>query len=60
MYPVDFHNFMCHTNRCAKGVLNSNLNQAVIDNISIFHKIAQNFTYSEKINGKFKSIIEEI
>ena len=28
---------------CAKGFLDSNFNSAVIDKISIFHEIAQNF-----------------
>ena len=32
-----------------KGVLDFNFNQAVIDKISIFHEIAPNFTYSQKL-----------
>ena len=36
---------MCHIS--AKGVLDSNFNQAVIDKISVFHEIARNFTYSQ-------------
>ena len=39
---LDNHNNMCHT--CAKELLNSNFNQAVIDKISIFDEIAPNFT----------------
>ena len=34
---------MCHV--CAKELLDSNFNQAVIDKISIFQEIAPNFTY---------------
>ena len=37
---------MCHI--CAKGFLDSNFNEAVIDKISNFQEIAQNFTYSQK------------
>ena len=44
------HGDSCHT--CAKGLLDSNFNQAVINKISIFHEIAPNFTYSKK-NRKF-------
>ena len=40
------HNYMFHI--CAKGFLDSNFNGAVIDEISNFHKIAPNFTYSQK------------
>ena len=40
-YVEDNHNHMCHI--CAKGFLDSNFNQAVIDKISIFHEIAPNF-----------------
>ena len=40
------HNYVCHI--CAKGILDSNLNEAVIDKISNFHEIASNFTYSQK------------
>ena len=43
---LDDHNYMCHT--CAKTILDSNLNYAVIDKISNFHEIAQNSTYSHK------------
>ena len=42
----DNHSYMCHI--CAKGILDSNFNQAVIDKISIFHEIAPNFTYSQQ------------
>ena len=42
----DNHSYMCHI--CAKGFLDSNFNEAVIDKISIFHEIAPNFTYSQK------------
>ena len=38
------HNYLCHT--CAKEFLD--LDSAVIDKISNFHKIATNFTYSPK------------
>ena len=40
---ADNHNNMCHL--CAKGFLDLNFNQAVIDKISNFHEIAPNFTY---------------
>ena len=43
----DHHSYMCHI--CAKGFLDVNFNLAVIDKISIFHEIALNFTYSQKI-----------
>ena len=43
---ADNKNYMCHI--CAKGFLDSNFNLAVIDKISIFHKIAPNFTFSQK------------
>ena len=42
---TDNHNNMCHT--CAKGLLNSNFNQAVIYKISSFHEIAPNFTFTK-------------
>ena len=42
----DNHSYMCHI--CAKALLDSNFNQAVIDKRSIFHEIAPNFTYSQK------------
>ena len=41
------HNNMSHI--CAKGVLDSNLNYAVIDKISNYQEIAPNFTYSQKL-----------
>ena len=44
---ADNYNYMCHIHVCAKGFLDSNFNEAVIDKISIFHKIAPNFTYSQ-------------
>ena len=44
---ADNHNYICHT--CAKELLDSNFNQADIDKISNFHKIAPNFTYSQKL-----------
>ena len=37
------HNYMSHV--CAKGFLDLNFNQAVIDKISNLLEIAQNFTY---------------
>ena len=40
-------NHMCHI--CAKGFLDSNFYEAVIDKISNFHEIAPNFTYSQKL-----------
>ena len=46
LYVADNHNYMCHI--CAIEFLDSNFNQAVIDNISIFHKMALIFTYSQK------------
>ena len=39
---VDNHNYMCYI--CAKGFLDSNCNEAVIDKISSFNEIAPNFT----------------
>ena len=45
-YTADNHNYMCHI--CAKEVLNSNFNKAVIDKILNFHEIVPNFTYSQK------------
>ena len=38
---ADIHNYMCHI--CAKGFLDSNINQEVINKISNFHEIAPNF-----------------
>ena len=43
---VENHNYMHHI--CAKRFLDSNL-KAVIDKISVFHKIAPNFTCSQKL-----------
>ena len=43
---ADNHNYMCHT--CAKEVLDSNFNEAVVDKISIFQEITTNSTYSHK------------
>ena len=40
---ADNHNYMYYI--CAKEFLDSNFNQAVIDKISNFHKIAPNYTY---------------
>ena len=45
-YAEDNHSYRCHI--CAKGFLDSSFNKAVIDKISIFHEIDQNFTYSQK------------
>ena len=50
---ADNHNCMCHI--CAEGFLDSNFNEAVTDKISIFHKIAPNFTFPK--NRNFLSII---
>ena len=44
---ADNHNASCHT--CAKGLLDWNFNCAVINKISVFHEIASNFTYSQKL-----------
>ena len=41
-----YHSYVCHI--CAKGFLDLNFNEAVIDKISIFHEFASNFTYSQK------------
>ena len=43
---ADIHNYMCHI--FAKGCLDSNFNQAVIDKISNFQEIAPRLTYSQK------------
>ena len=45
-YAEDNHSYMCHI--CAKGFLDSNFNEAIIDIISIFHEIAPNYTYWQK------------
>ena len=42
----DNHNNLCHI--CAKLILDSNFNLAVIHKISIFNEIAPNFTYSHE------------
>ena len=44
---ADNHNYMCHIR--VKGFLDSNFKKAVIDKIGNFHKIAPNFTYSQKL-----------
>ena len=41
------HSYMSHL--CAKAVLDSNFDYAVIDKISNFQEIAPNFTYSQKL-----------
>ena len=46
-YATDNHNYMCHI--YAKGFLDSNFNQAVIDKISNCQEIAPNVTYSQQI-----------
>ena len=43
---LDNYNYMCHT--CSKKFLNLSFNLAVIDQISNFHDIAPNFTFSQK------------
>ena len=48
LWVADNYNYMCHI--CAKGFLNSNFNQAFIDKISNFHKIALYSTFSQNIN----------
>ena len=40
---ADNHNYMCRI--YAKGFLDSNFNQAIIDKILNFHKISPNFTF---------------
>ena len=42
----DNYSYMCQI--CAKGLLDLNFNEAVIDKVSIFHEIALNFTHSQK------------
>ena len=42
-----YHNGTCHT--CSEGFLDSKFIQAVINKTSNFHKIAPNFTYSQKL-----------
>ena len=42
----DNDNNMCYI--CAKELLNSNFNEAVIYKLSIFNEIDPNFTYSQK------------
>ena len=44
------HNYMSHA--CAKGFLDSNFNEAVIDKKSKFSRNCPNFTYSQK--SKYK------
>ena len=46
-WASDNHNNMCHI--CAKELLDSNFNEAVICKISIFNEIDPNFTYSQKL-----------
>ena len=43
---ADNHNYMRHI--WAKGFLDSNVDEAVIDKISNYHEIAPNFTHSQK------------
>ena len=42
----DNHNYMCYVR--AKTFLDSNFNKSVFDKISIFNKIAPNFTFLQK------------
>ena len=44
---ADNYNYTCHI--CAKGFLDSNFDEAVIDKISNFNELAPNFTYSQKL-----------
>ena len=44
---ADNHNYVCYM--CAKELLDSNFNEAVIDKISNCHEIAPNFTFSQKL-----------
>ena len=47
---ADNHNDKCHIcHICAKELLKSKFNSAVIDKISKFNEIALNFTYSQKL-----------
>ena len=50
------YNYMCHI--CAEGFLDSNFNQAIINKISNFRKIAPTFTYSWKPQYYWKEIDE--
>ena len=50
---ADNHSYTCRI--CAKGFLDTNFNQAVIDKISNFQEIGPNFTYSQ--NRIFLNII---
>ena len=43
---VDDPNYICHI--CAKGLLDSNFNEVVINKILIFHEITPNSTYSQE------------
>ena len=46
MWCVADNHYTCHI--CAKGYLDTNFNQAVIEKISNFYEIAPNFAYSQK------------
>ena len=45
-YAADNYNNTCHI--CAKELLDSNFNEEVINKISNFNEIAQNFIYLQK------------
>ena len=49
---ADNHNYMCHIS--AKGFLDSNLNEAVIDKISNFQKLPQFHIFTKIIIFKVK------
>ena len=49
---IENHNYMCQI--CAKGVLDSNFNQAVMDKISNFQEIVPNFTSNFTYSQKFQ------
>ena len=52
---ADNHNYMCGI--CAKGVLDSNFNGAVMNKISNFQEFAPKFTYPYSKKKKKKKII---
>ena len=52
MWPaVDNHNCMCHI--CAKGFLDLNFNEAVIEKISKFREIAPKMSHIHKKDKNF-------
>ena len=53
---ADNHNYMCHI--CAKGFLDSDFNEALINKISNFQELAL-ISHVHKNHNFFKSIIEK-